>query len=392
MFAMYSYRSRPAPPKVPTIIQNHRYKHFRSDLYNYAFDLRSGHFKRWGKTEKSQPPWSPYGPEVLNVEISAGAGCPMHCAVCYKKGNTTGDTPKNMSFERFKVIFDKLPSIVNKRNGKRLFFTTAINFEITSINKHSELWDIFDYCRENGVIPNITLNGFDPMSNNTMMRVVDTCGIINVSINRTSQQTGFNQIERMLKYGANRLNIRYVVNKQSLDFLYDDLLPALTADKRLVGLHEIVFEGLKPVNRGSAFDIMPDEEYIRLMNYLVKKKIRFSYDTCSASAFEKALSFLDFNSSQKKAILERSNRCEAGLYSGYIDVGGKWWHCSFGQGIGKADGSIDVTQVNDFHKEVWMAEPIKKWRKEVFLNQRECSLFSELRVNNEKESELMYGA
>lgn len=366
--------------KNPSIKQNLRFKHFRSENYNYAFDLRSGHFHRWGKGGKIQPPWAPYGPEVLNIEISAGSGCPMTCASCYKK-NKTGDNPKNMSFETFKSIFDRLPCVIGKNSGNKIYFTTQIHFEITSINTHPEIWDIFDYCRENSVIPNVTINGADSMDQNTMMRLVDTCGMINVSINLTNYEHGLNDIQRMLKYGADRLNIHYIINTQSTDFLYDTLLPAIKEDKRLRALHKIVFLGLKPVNRGAAFDVLPGGEYIRLLNYCLKKKIQFSYDTCSAASFEKAANFLDLTPLEKIKILEKSNRCEAGLYSGYIDVEGKWWHCSFGQGMDKANGYVDVSKVKDFHDEVWMAEPIKKWRNEVFKNHRECSLFPELKVS-----------
>lgn len=382
---MYSDRRHtPKRPKKPTITQNRRYKHFRSELYNYAFDLRSGHFRRWGKGGTGNPPWSMYGPEVLNVEISSGAGCSMTCAACYKKNNKGGNIPKNMSLETFKAIFDTLPCVVGKNSGNKIYFVTQINFEITSINSHPQMWDIFDYCRENGVIPNVTINGADVLDKMTMMRLVDTCGIINVTVGLTNFTNACNQIQAMTKYGAGRVNIHYLLSNQSLDFLYDTLLPFVKEGPQLVGIHEIVFLGLKPIGRGQNFDVCPSGEYIRLLNYCVKKNIRFSNDTCSATFFEAAIDFLQLTPLQKQTLKKKQNRCEAGLYAGYIDVSGRYWFCSFGEGLDEAGGYVDVSKVQDFHKEVWMAEPIKKWRSKVIHNGRECSLFDELTTEGKK--------
>lgn len=376
---MYSRRNTPKQAKSPSITQNRRYKHFRSELYNYAFDLRSGHFRRWGPGGKINPPWSPFGPEVLNIEISSGAGCPLTCAACYKK-NKAGNTPTNMSFDLFKAIFDTFPCVIGQKSGNRIYFTTQINFEITSINSNPDTWEILDYCREYGVIPNLTINGAELMDRETMMRVVDTCGIINVSINRTNFQNALDQIQAMTKYGAGRVNVYYILSNQTLDFLYDELLPAVKEEKRLGGLHSIIFQALKPVNRGQNFDVCPKGEYIRLLNYCLKKHIKFGYDTCSSSSFEAAIDFLDLSLMEKASLKEKANRCEAGLYTGYIDVTGKYWYCSYGEGKDEAGGYVDVSKVTDFHKEVWMAEPIKKWRVKVIHNKRECSLFPELQT------------
>ncbi len=53
-----------------------------------------------------------------------------------------------MSLETFKKVFAKLPPTVGQ-----------IAFGCGTLRRHSEMWDIFRYTRDNGVVPNLTING-----------------------------------------------------------------------------------------------------------------------------------------------------------------------------------------------------------------------------------------
>lgn len=64
----------------------------KSPAYNYAFNVTSGFFQRWGETQEDDPTWSPFGPEIMDIEISDGESCPMTCAFCSPKG-TLVNTP-----------------------------------------------------------------------------------------------------------------------------------------------------------------------------------------------------------------------------------------------------------------------------------------------------------
>jgi MoaA/NifB/PqqE/SkfB family radical SAM enzyme len=363
--------------RAPSIVQNTRTKLFRSSLYNYTFDLRSGHFSRWGKRPESDPAWSPYGPEILDIEISQGGGCPMSCAVCYK-GNGKVGRGRHMSFSLFKNIFDKLPNVVLKSGKGRIFFITQIAFGVTSVTAHPELWEIFDYCRENGVIPNVTFNGAELIMDRFLERLVDTCGSIAVSVNETNFDRAIDTIKRMTDLGAIQINIHYVLSEQSVDFLYDKLMPAIKEDFRLRRMNALVLLGVKLLRGGVNYNVLPVNDYMRLVKYLMAKKINFGFDSCSAPRFERAVSFLELTHNEKADIIKRSERCESGLYSGYIDCNGKYWHCSFAEGDEKKGGGIDVAKVSDFLKEVWMSDSIKKWRCELIHLNRECPLFPEL--------------
>jgi hypothetical protein len=74
-----------------TQIRNHQ-KYFKSSNYNYRFNLNNGFFARWGKTFDHDPPYSPFGPEIADIEISTI--CPgidgIHCPYCYKANTKTG--------------------------------------------------------------------------------------------------------------------------------------------------------------------------------------------------------------------------------------------------------------------------------------------------------------
>ena len=79
-------------------------KSFRSPGYNFAFDTRNGKFLRWGESPEDDPQFSPFGPEIADIEISTI--CSQGCKWCYKSNTRTG---KNMSLETFKQVFEVLP-------------------------------------------------------------------------------------------------------------------------------------------------------------------------------------------------------------------------------------------------------------------------------------------
>ena len=362
----------------PTIYQNNRLKMFRSESYSYNFDLRSGHFQRWGKTIEDDPVWSPYSPEILDVEISAKAGCPLRCSYCYK-GNNIGGTPTNMSFATFKTIFDKLPHVITK-SGKKIFFVGQIAFGITSVNTNPDLFEIFDYCRQNSVIPNVTINGMDALSDETIRRLVFTCGAIAVSINKTNYHKGVQLIQKMTDYGATQINMPVVIASETIDYVYD-IINGIKHDPRLSRLNAIVFLGLKPKNRGSDYKVLPEGEYTRLIKYCLEKQINFGFDSCSCGHFIKSIQSLEnLSEIRKKELYQLAEPCESGNFSAYVDVTGKYWHCSFGEN-NENGGGIDLLKINDFHKEVWMSEQLINWRRCLFDLKRECPLYPEIRSN-----------
>ena len=72
--------------------QGESIKVLQSQDYNYVFNLENGFFARWGATQDDDPSWSPFGPEIMDIEISDGESCPMTCAFCSPAG-TLVNTP-----------------------------------------------------------------------------------------------------------------------------------------------------------------------------------------------------------------------------------------------------------------------------------------------------------
>jgi len=152
------------------IVDGELKKIFRSKDYNFDFDKTNGNFMRWGKTtaSKDDPQFSPFGPEILDIEISVN-GCPngtavtstigpngeiiprenkSECKFCYK--NNTQAKPTNMTLDTFKTILNKMPRTL-----------TQIAFGITGVQTNPDFLDMMWHARTNGIIPNFTLSGKD---------------------------------------------------------------------------------------------------------------------------------------------------------------------------------------------------------------------------------------
>lgn len=288
---------------------------------------------------------------------------------CYK-GNTKGNTPQNMSLETFKKIFSSLSPITNQ-----------IAFGITSIGSHPEIFDIFQHCRDNRVIPNVTINGSDPVTDEQIKKLVSLCGAMAISVVFPYQEKGFDLIKRITDAGGKQINIHFMISKQTIGNAYK-VCDAMQNDPRLAKMNAIVFLGLKPKNRGQKFDVLPTEKYVDLINYCLDNGVRFGFDSCSCCKFMKAIEDNNsLNENQKKALTQCAEPCESGLFSAYIDSTGKYWHCSFGEGREDSYG-IDVTNIKDFTKEVWLTKPMVEWRSKLKNLDRECPLYPQIRVKH----------
>lgn len=349
-------------------------KKFRSSDYNYNFRISDGYFERWGKTLEEDPIYSRFSPEIMDIEISSGESCPMTCAFCYK-GNKKGDVTKSdhMSLATFKDIISKLPKV----DG--IPFVCQIAFGITSIGAHPEIFGIFQHCRDLGIVPNVTINGMDPLTDEQIATLVRLTGAMAISVNKTNFENGLNLIDRLIKAGGQQINIHYVISKQSIEFAYK-MCDAIKTDHRLSQLNAIVFLGLKPKNRGQAFDILPTDEYIKLVKHCLDNGVRFGFDSCSAPKFDKAVEISSLEEATKRILSSCSERCESGLFSAYIDADGKYWQCSFGEGMDISYG-IDVTKITNFYDEVWTTAKMDGWRKRLLELNRECPLYAEIHVD-----------
>ena len=358
---------------TPTLVIEDGIKKFRSENYNYNFNLTTGYFERWGSTKTEDPQQAP-APEILDIETSIN-GCPKGksgkiCDFCYK-GNTAGKS-SYMTFETFKSIIDKFSKI----NG--IHFLSQLAAGITSFNANPDLFKIFEYARSLNIIPNLTISGRDTLTDEQIDRLLKVIGAAAFSIYEEDKDQCYDLIHRFISKGLKQCNIHYMVSVESYSFLMT-VVNDIKNDARLKGLNAIVFLGLKPKGRGKGYGVLPYDKYDELIQYCLNNQINFGFDSCSSPKVEKSV--IDSKSivtSTKENILSCCERCESNLMSFYINVEGISFPCSFAEDI---ETGIDITKINDFTSDAWNSDIAKNWRYRLLSLNRECPLYSEIRVD-----------
>ena len=113
------------------IYENSQHKILRSAEYNFFFDKHSGLFVRTGASVSSaDPDWSPFGPEIADIEISKGH-CKAGCAHCLPPGEQVSVNGQYTPIENVKVG-DMVTSMdINSGNIRlnRVIETYSRNYE-----------------------------------------------------------------------------------------------------------------------------------------------------------------------------------------------------------------------------------------------------------------------
>jgi hypothetical protein len=341
-------------------------KALRSPTYNYNFDKRTGYFARWGKTHDDDPQFSPYGPEILDLEISVN-GCPNGCRFCYKSNTPAPAT--NMTLETFKEVLGKFPPTL-----------TQIALGITGIQTNPDFPAMLRYAREQGIIPNFTLSGID-LTDEIAREVAPLVGGVAVSVYQTDKNVGYNAIEKFVSLGVEQVNIHILVSEQTIDFVHEVLEDRLV-DPRMQGMKAILFLGVKPKGRGVSYDALPMPGYVDLINTCLDKKIAFGFDSCSAARFERFVQQADLSDEVKSVMMEEAEGCESSCFSAYVNVHGVYWHCSFIEEVEPIE--IDLMKTDNFLRDVWYNERVIDFRNRVIgdgsTTCRQCPVFEEIRL------------
>lgn len=324
-------------------------KIYKSKNYNYLFNSANGFFARWGKTLDDDPQYAPF-PELIDLEISTI--CNKKCPHCYKSNTSKG---KNMPFETFKIIFDKLPKTL-----------TQIAFGIGGIKENKDLIKIFEYCRENKVIPNITING-EEMTSYYYDKLAELCGAVAVSL--YDYDTCYNAVKELTDRGMKQINIHALVSEQTENKCYN-VLHDTFLDKRLEKLNAVVLLRLKPKGLRNTYTQLPKDKFKTLITYALDNNIRFGMDSCSAPIL---LNIIKDNPkfSNLETLIEP---CESTCFSMYLNVEGKAYPCSFTEDE-NIEG-IDVVNCNNFLEDVWNNKTIKDFKEKLINNKRECIAFN----------------
>ena len=353
-----------------------------SENYNYWFNSNNGEFARWGKTTDDDPKWGSL--EIFDLEVSEVCqGIPKSpdqpaspCSWCYKSNTQVG---RNMTFETFKGIFDKLPQTL-----------TQIAFGVGDIWSNPDLVKMFEYCRENdhnpGVIPNLTTNGHG-LTDEWVQTLVKHCGGVAVSV-YSPKDVCYDAVQKLIAGGMTQVTVHQLVAEETFEKCKEVIMDAAT-DPRLKGLKAVLFLTLKPKGKRNKMNILKDvNKYRELIDLAMNNNVNIGFDSCSAPIFLMAMKdhprFEEFS--------QMSESCESNRFSGYANVEGVYWHCSFTEDHPNWKG-IDLKKAEDFNKDVWMHPEVQRFREKLICQSndhidKECylcpvySLYDEKTIGN----------
>lgn len=344
------------------LVEDAKVKVLKSPSYNYLFDKNNGFFCRWGKTQEDDGDLNLSWPEIIDMEISTachGVGAP--CKFCYKSNTSKGEY---MTIDTFKKVFSKLPPTI-----------TQLAAGIGDIDSNPDMWKIFEHCRENGVIPNVTINGAR-MTPEYFDNLAKYCGAVACSV--YDKELTYNAIKELTDRGMNQINIHYMISEQSVAGAYD-VINDMQNDPRLSKMNAVVFLSLKQKgNAKTGYTQLSQEKFNDLCKYALSKNTRFGFDSCSSRKF---FNYLDSDSSLtdefKKKMYECIEPCESSVFSSYVSVDAKYYPCSFCEGVNAdwKDG-LSVLDCNDFITDIWYNEKTQNFKKKLLSCDRDCPIYT----------------
>lgn len=339
------------------LTENLNYKIFRSPSYNFIFNKSNGLFIRWGRHKKEDPIFSKFGPEILDIEISTI--CKGGCKFCYKNNTPIG---KNMSFETFKTILDKI-LLSNK-----CLTQIALGSGETA-TENPDIWKIMKYCRKKGIIPNITVANIDDKTADNIVKYVGACAVSRYS----EKNKCYESVYKLTSRGLKQTNIHLMICEQTYEQAIETISDIKT-DKRLKDLNAIVFLSLKKKGRAEKdnFETLNQEKFNKLINLCLEKNINWGVDSCGANKTLEAIK----NNPNRKEMEISIEPCESCLFSFYINVDGKGFPCSFVEKTLNWNDGIDIIKTNNFLNDVWFNQRTIDFRNRLIKNNRECLIYS----------------
>jgi hypothetical protein len=341
------------------VMNNDNIKIVRSEYYNYNFNYDTGFFARWGKTVEDDPQIAPF-PEILDIEVTTkckGPGGKL-CNFCYKANTPNG---KNMSFNTFKTIIDKM-----KLTDGRIGITQLAIGADAQCEANPDIWKMMEYSRECKIIPNITVAD---ITDETADKLSKLCGAVAVS-RYDEKDLCYNSIKKLADKGMKQVNIHQMISKESFSQAKETILDYNT-DERLKDMNAIVFLSLKQKGRGTGHTPLTTDEFKELVELAFDNNVPCGFDSCGANKF-----LTSVKDHPNYGILEQqAEPCESTLFSSYINTDGRFFPCSFIEGVPGWEDGIDVTGDKSF-EDIWADQKVQDFRNELMSCGRSCPKFN----------------
>jgi hypothetical protein len=164
-------------------------------------------------------------------------------------------------------------------------------------------------------------------------------------------------VARLLAAGITQVTIHLLIAEETLDFCRE-VIEDVTTDPRLAGLKALMFLTLKPKGKRNYYHTVKSlDTYREMINLAFAKGLNIGFDSCAAPTFLAATkehpAFAMFS--------QMSESCESNRFSGYANVKGEYWHCSFTEGM-PGWSPINLLEISDFGREVWSSAEVNKFR------------------------------
>lgn len=243
---------------------------------------------------------------------------------------------------------------------------TAIGAD-SSCTSNPDIWKMMDYCRQNKVIPNITVAD---ISNKTADNLVKRCGAVAVS-RYNDKNICYDSVKRLTDRGLKQCNIHIMISKETYDNAVETIKDYLT-DDRLNKLNAIVFLSLKQKGRGTKHTPLTNEEFKILVDMAFNLNVPIGFDSCSAPKFLESIK----ERKNYKELEMCAEPCESSCFSSYINSKGIFFPCSFMEGTGEWKEGIDVIGCENFERDVWQHIKVNAFRNKLLSYDRNCPEFN----------------
>jgi MoaA/NifB/PqqE/SkfB family radical SAM enzyme len=235
---------------------------------------------------------------------------------------------------------------VKKIKLNQIHVTQQIAFGVDSqCTSNPDAFKIFEYCRENGVIPNVTVAD---ISDDTAKKLASLMGAVAVS-RYADKNVCYDSVKRLTDLGMKQINIHQLISKETLQQTLETIAD-ISKDTRLAKLNAIVFLSLKKTGRGKEYNTLTQSEFNSIVQICLQKGIRFGFDSCGCASFLEAVK----HHPNYKTFEMYAEPCESLRMSCFINVNGMLSPCSFLEEKMTNKIGIDVINCNDFITDVWM--------------------------------------